>query len=86
MLTKINETSFSMGQKQGQYLAYIYYYTKIHGYAPSEADMQKYFKVSPPPVHQMILALDEKGLIKRVPGQARSISLLVSREELPDLE
>ena len=34
--------------KQGQYLAFIFYYTKIHGCAPAEADMQQYFKVSPP--------------------------------------
>jgi repressor LexA len=86
LVNKRKEVKVKYTQKQGQYLAYIYYYTKIHGYAPSEADMQKYFKVSPPSVHRMILALDEKGLIKRFPGQARSISLLVSREELPDLE
>ncbi len=39
-------------KKQGQYLAFIYYYTKIHGYPPAEADLQRYFKVSPPSVHQ----------------------------------
>jgi len=31
---------------QGQYLVFIYYYTKIHGCTPAEADMQAYFKVS----------------------------------------
>lgn len=72
-------------EKQGQYLAFLFYYTKIHGYAPSEADMQKYFKVSPPSVHQMVLTLDARGLIERVPRQGRSIRLLLSREELPDL-
>jgi hypothetical protein len=40
--------------KQGQYLAFIYY-TKIHGEPPSEADMQIYFGVSPPSVHQMVV-------------------------------
>jgi len=73
-------------QRQGQYLAFIYYYTKIHGYAPAEADMQKYFKVSPPSVHQMVITLEKNGLIKRLPRQPRSISLLLPREELPDLE
>ncbi len=72
--------------KQGQYLAFIFYYTKIHRVPPAELDMQKYFKVSPPSVHQMVLTLEINGLIERVPGQARSIRLLVSREELPDLE
>lgn len=46
-------------QTQGQYLAFIYYYTKIHGCAPAEADMQKYFDVSPPSVHQMVLTLEK---------------------------
>ena len=71
--------------KQGQYLAFIYYYSKIHGRPPAEAEMQQYFRVSPPSVHQMILTLETRGLIERTPGQARSIRLLISREELPDL-
>jgi Mn-dependent DtxR family transcriptional regulator len=71
--------------KQGQYLAFIYYFSKIHGCAPSEAEMQDYFRVSPPSVHQMILTLEARGLIERTPGQARSIRLLIPREELPDL-
>jgi len=72
--------------KQGQYLAFIYYYSKIHRQAPSEADMQRYFQVSPPSVHQMVVALEANGFIERIPGQGRSIRLLISREELPDLE
>ena len=72
--------------KQGQYLAYIYYYTKIHGESPAQADMQAYFDVSPPSVHQMVLTLEQKGLIERTPGAARSLRLLVERAEIPDLE
>lgn len=72
--------------KQGQYLAFIHYYRKIHGRAPAEADMQRQFKVPPPAVHQMILALERRGLIARVPWQARTIRVLLPREELPDLD
>ena|SRR5690242_12545949 len=72
--------------KQGQYLAFIYYYTKIHGVPPAEPEMQQYFGVTPPSVHQMILGLEERGLITRTPGMARSIRLTLSRAELPDLE
>lgn len=71
---------------QGQYLAFIYYYTKIHGVPPAEADMQRYFRVSPPSVHEMIKTLERRGLIARVPGKPRSIRLLLPRAELPDLE
>ncbi len=72
--------------KQGQYLAFIFYYTKIHRVAPAEADMENYFKVSPPSVHQMVLTLEANGFIARIPGQGRSIRLLIAREELPDLD
>ena len=71
--------------KQGQYLAFIYYYTKIHRRSPSEADRQIYFQVSPPAVHQMIRSLEKLGLIERIPGQGRSLTLLLPREQLPDL-
>ena len=71
---------------QGQYLAFIYYYTKIHRVAPAEADLQRYFQSSPPTIHQMIVTLQKRGLIDRVPGQARSIRLLLTRDRLPDLE
>jgi len=71
---------------QGQYLAFIYYYSKIHGQPPAEADMQRYFKVTAPSVHQMVLSLEKRGLIARVPGQPRTIQVLLPRQELPDLE
>lgn len=73
-------------EKQGQYLAFIYYYTKVNGRPPAEADMQRYFQVTPPSVHQMVLTLEANGFIERVPGQGRSIRLRVLREQLPDLE
>jgi repressor LexA len=72
--------------KQGQYLAFIFYYTKLHGCAPSEADMQRYFKVTPPSVHQMVLTLEANGFIERTPWTARSIRLLIPKEDLHDLE
>ncbi len=72
--------------KQGQYLAFIYYYTKIHGRPPAQTDMQRYFKVTPPTVHQMVLKLDQLGLIERTPGRARSVRVVLPRQELPDLE
>lgn len=72
--------------KQGQYLAFIYYYTKIHGRAPAEADLQRFFRVTPPVVHQMIETLVARGFIDREPGTARSIRLRLARAQLPDLE
>ena len=72
--------------RQGQFLAFIYYYSKIHGCPPAERDMQLYFRISAPAIHQMVVTLDNRGFIERVPGKARSIRLLLSRDQLPDLE
>jgi Mn-dependent DtxR family transcriptional regulator len=70
----------------GQYLAFIYAYSRMFRRAPAEADMQRHFGVSPPSVHQMVLTLERAGLIKRQPGVARSIELLVAPEQLPILK
>jgi repressor LexA len=72
-------------EKQGQYLAFIYSYTIMSGRPPAEADLERFFRTSPPTIHQMILKLEEKGLISRVPGQPRSLRLLVEPDELPRL-
>jgi repressor LexA len=72
--------------KQGQYLAFIYYYTKIHGRPQTEADLQRFFCVTPPVVHQMIKTLAARGFIDREPGTARSIRLQLTPAQLPDLE
>lgn len=77
-------TSFT--SKQGQYLAFIHAYAKLNRRAPAEADMQRFFQVTPPTVHRMILELETRGLIQRTPGVARSIQLLVDPATLPPLD
>jgi DNA-binding MarR family transcriptional regulator len=71
--------------KQGEYLAFIYAYTHVLGRPPAEADLQRHFGVSPPSVHQMVLTLERAGLIRRQPGVARSIEVLIAPELLPVL-
>jgi hypothetical protein len=68
--------------KQG----FIHTYVLLNRQAPAEADFQRFFLVTPPAVHQMIVTLERNGLISRVPGQARSIQLLVPAEKLPALQ
>jgi DNA-binding MarR family transcriptional regulator len=75
----------SFTDKQGQYLALIHAYTCITGRAPAEADLQRFFAVTAPSVHQMILTLERAKLIKRTPGLARSIELLIPPHALPVL-
>ena len=71
--------------KQGQYLAFIHLYTRLHRRPPAETDMQQYFRVSPPSAHQMVLTLERRGFIRRQPRTARSIELLVDPKLLPEL-
>jgi DNA-binding MarR family transcriptional regulator len=73
-------------ERQGQFLAYIHQYNILNGCAPAEADMERFFQITPPSVHSMVLTLERRGLIRRVPGQARSITLIVSPESLPPLK
>ena len=75
--------SHAYTERQGQFLAYIHQYSLVNGCAPAEADMQRFFLITPPSVHSMVLTLERRGLIQRVPGQARSITLLVPSELLP---
>ena len=71
--------------RQGQFLAYIHQYTLVNGCAPAEADMQRFFQITPPSVHSMVLMLERRGFIRRMPGQARSITVIVPPESLPTL-
>jgi DNA-binding MarR family transcriptional regulator len=73
-------------RKQGEYLAFVHYYTRLNGRPPAEADMQRYFRVTPPTVHRMVLTLEARGFIKRIPGRARSIRLMIRGEDLPTLK
>lgn len=72
--------------KQGQYLAFIHAYTLVNGRPPAEADMGRFFRVTPPSVHQMVVTLERAGLISRQPGVARSTAVLVDRRDLPELQ
>ena len=81
-----NETGPRFTAKQGQYLTYLYLYRKLHRQSPAESEIGRYFRVSPPSVHQMIVKLEELGLITRQPGVPRSIRVAVPRSEIPELE
>jgi repressor LexA len=67
-------------------LAFIQTYTTLHGVAPAEADMQRFFRVTAPAVHRMVLALEQRGLLERVPSESRSITLVLPLDEIPKLE
>lgn len=70
---------------QGQYLAFIHAYTKVNRRPPAQSDLQRYFEVTPPTVHRMVLALERLGLLRRTPGRARALEVLVAVNDLPPL-
>ena len=55
------------------------------GERQTQADMQRFFAVTAPTVHQMVLSLERRGLLRRTPGHARSLEVLVTPEDLPVL-
>lgn len=80
----MQESTFT--QKQGQYLAFIHMYSKINYRPPAEVDMERYFNVSAPSVHGMIVELEKRELISRIKGRARTIKVIIKSEEIPTLE
>jgi DNA-binding GntR family transcriptional regulator len=61
-------------------------YTRVNRQPPAERDIQRYFGVTPPTVHQMILTLERAHLIRRTQGAPRSIEVLVPPQQLPVLQ
>jgi Mn-dependent DtxR family transcriptional regulator len=84
-MVRLSRPAKTFTPKQGQYLAFIHLYMRLHRRPPAETDMQQYFRVSPPSVHQMVLTLERRGFIRRQPRTARSIELLVDPQLLPEL-
>lgn len=76
----------ALTRTQGQYLAYIHFYTMVHRRPPSENEMADFFAVRGPSAHRMILQLEEHGYLSRTPGQPRTLKVLLSRESIPELE
>jgi repressor LexA len=54
--------------RQGQFLAFLHLYRKLHRQSPAELDFAIYFRITPPAVHGMIVKLEKEGLITRTPG------------------
>ena len=74
------------GSASSEQLAFIDAYTLVNGRAPGRADIQHFVRITPPSVHQMLLALERDGPIGRQKGVARSIRFLVNPAHLPRLQ
>jgi hypothetical protein len=72
-------------ETQVQYLAFIQAYALINGRPPAEADLQRFFGVTPAQRPQHDPRLERRQLSSRVPLQARSVAISVPEDELPRL-
>ncbi len=72
--------------RQGQFLAFIHTYWKLHRRAPAELELVKFFRVTPPSVHYMLVKLAQLGLITKEPGVPRSIRVAIPEVDVPELE
>lgn len=73
-------------KKQGQYLAFVYAYTKVNGRPPAVTDLERHFEVTGATAQSMVNRLATLGLIHREPGTPRSIRILIPPEDLPVLQ
>ena len=75
-------------RQQGQFLAFIREYIMRNqaGVAPSHVDFQRFFDLTPPSVNSMLIRLEQRGFIRRIPGKARAIELTINLDWIPPLD
>ena len=75
-------------RRQGQFLAFIREYMMRNeaGVAPTHAELQRFFNLTPPSVNSMLIRLEQRRFIRRVPGRARAIELTINPDWIPPLD
>ncbi len=80
------QASGRLSKTQGQLVAFVYWYTKVHRVPPAENEIADFLGVRGPSAHAMIVRLAEKKVLSRRPGEPRTLTVLLPREEIPELE
>jgi len=81
----------TLTERQAEVLEYISDYITTYGYPPSERELADACKLgSPSGAHRMILVLEGKGFLERIPGRSRGRTIAqanvdYSRMDLSDL-
>lgn len=75
-----------LSKSQGRLVAFVYWYTKVHRIPPSENEIAEFLGVRGPSAHAMIVRLDSRGIVSRRPGEPRNVKVLLTHDEIPDLE
>jgi repressor LexA len=74
--------------QQGQFIAFIreYMLRNEAGVAPTHAALQRFFNLTAPSVNSMLIRLERRGFIRRIPHQARAIELIINPDWIPPLD
>ncbi|MDX2111873.1 MAG: MarR family transcriptional regulator [Verrucomicrobiota bacterium] len=56
------------------------------GVAPTHAQFQRFFHLTPPSVNSMLKRLEQRGFIRRIPHTARAIELVINPACIPPLD
>jgi DNA-binding MarR family transcriptional regulator len=80
--------SCGLTRQQGQFLAFIREYMMRNEarVAPTHAILQQFFNLTAPSVNSMLIRLEKRGFIRRVPGKARAIELTIGTDRIPQLD
>ena len=75
-------------RQQGQFLAFIHQYIMRNeaGIAPSHANLQRFFNLTAPSVNSMLVRLEQRGFIRRIPHTARAIEIICHPDFIPPLD
>ena len=75
-------------RQQGQFLGFIREYMMRNAarVAPSHADLQRFFNLTAPSVNSMLIRLEQRGFIRRIPRKARAIELVINPDLIPALD
>jgi len=75
-------------RQQGQFLAFIREFVMRNeaGVAPTHAEFQRFFNLTAPSVNSMLIRLEQRGFIRRIPGKARAIELNINPDWIPPLQ
>lgn len=75
-------------RQQGQFLAFIRQYIMRNGagVAPTHSALQRFFNLTAPSVNSMLVRLEHRGFIRRIPRKARAIEIICPLDWIPPLE
>jgi hypothetical protein len=63
--------------RQAEYLAFIRAFTDRWGVPPSFDEIGRHFMTTAPSVNNMVKTLEARGFLTRIPGQARTLRVIV---------